>query len=136
MSTSSLDHPSSTESQKAPTPAPHNPFKPETTGTFWGDFREAVKHLNEIQCARNSLLSGIASGAGLGIVRGASATVITGCHWALGTFMVVSVGTWAICRNARMRELRSIQTAVDGAPQRRLKAQTTESGAEDGTPRT
>lgn len=31
-----------------------------------------LQRINEVQCARNSLLSGIASGAGIGVIRGMS----------------------------------------------------------------
>lgn len=31
-----------------------------------------LQKINEVQCARNSLLSGIASGAGIGVIRGMS----------------------------------------------------------------
>lgn len=34
---------------------------------------EDLQRINEIPCARNSLLSGIASGAGVGVIRGLSA---------------------------------------------------------------
>ena len=88
-----------------------NPRRPvyqtETTGTFWGDVREAAKvhllhhlpltvlsvldaisdyhlitrqrqrisfddvsRIGEIPCARTSLLNGIASGVGIGFIRG------------------------------------------------------------------
>lgn len=35
--------------------------------------RQSAKNITEIPCARNSLLSGIASGAGIGVIRGLSA---------------------------------------------------------------
>jgi cytochrome c oxidase assembly protein subunit 20 len=76
--------------------------------SFW----EPLKSVEKIPCARNSLLSGIASGAGIGVIRGISAgqfslrslpISLTGfkwlgafvaSNWAVGTFVVVSIGSW------------------------------------------
>src|SRR3984957_6855538 len=88
--------PSSTSSE----PPPDIKFQPPSSGSFWSEVQlayqvslsspchrliisirvECVKGLWEplnaiekIPCARNSLLSGIASGAGIGVIRGISA---------------------------------------------------------------
>lgn len=108
-----------------------------------------LKHIGEIPCARNSLLAGIASGFGIGVIRGINTSAFFVCffrisfkawrfgymssvpypkdicqlfkahiyphsctmiyranvhdlllepfvaaNWAVGTFLVVSVGTW------------------------------------------
>ncbi|KAH9080584.1 hypothetical protein EDB83DRAFT_996296 [Lactarius deliciosus] len=131
-------------------------FQTETTGNFWSDVREAFKRLSpredlqrigEIPCARNSLLSGIASGVGVGVIRGLS--VRTSCalpflphfpphppgflltrsgartvgpfaasNWAMGTFMLVSLGTWTICQRNIQEERRRVQTIVEQLPTR------------------
>ncbi|KAI0074112.1 hypothetical protein K474DRAFT_1665759 [Panus rudis PR-1116 ss-1] len=105
-------------------------FQTETTGSYWGDFKEAVKRIsisddlqriNEIPCARNSLLSGIASGAGIGVIRGLSSNVYVASNWAVGTFMVVSLGTWTICQRALMEERRRVQQVVEQMPKRFVK---------------
>ncbi|KAH0832079.1 hypothetical protein J3R83DRAFT_12987 [Lanmaoa asiatica] len=59
-------------------------YKTETTGNHWQDVWIAFKRisvvddfqrLGEMPCARNSLLSGIASGAGVGFIRAMSASM-------------------------------------------------------------
>ena len=65
-------------------------------------------------CARNSLLSGIASGAGVGFIRAMGTSMgeviavwytslivhstdpFVASNWAVGTFMVISLGTWYV----------------------------------------
>ncbi len=41
-------------------------------------------------------MSGIASGAGIGVMRGLSAGVLLAGHWAIATFAVVSIGSWYV----------------------------------------
>ena len=93
-----------------------------------------MQRVGEIPCARNSLLSGIASGVGVGVIRGLSVRTslpwstshtttytrrfplyftpftnskrgnptwvgldpLSASHWAVGTFMLVSLGTWSV----------------------------------------
>ena len=69
--------------------------------------------MGEIPCVRSSLLAGIASGVGVGVIRGVSAresvygltlvscklsAVIQGpfvaSNWAMATFLVISTGSW------------------------------------------
>ncbi|KAI0330481.1 hypothetical protein GY45DRAFT_1353928 [Cubamyces sp. BRFM 1775] len=100
----------------------------ETTGSYWGDVKEAVK----IPCARNSLLSGIASGVGIGIIRGMSASVFVASNWAVGTFMLISMGTWTICQRNREAERRRVQQVVEAIPKRFVK---TDEGASSSEPK-
>ncbi|KAH9002541.1 hypothetical protein EDB86DRAFT_3073711 [Lactarius hatsudake] len=102
-------------------------FQTETTGNFWSDVREAFKRLSpredlqrigEIPCARNSLLSGIASGVGVGVIRGLSVRPFAASNWAMGTFMLVSLGTWTICQRNIQEERRRVQTIVEQLPTR------------------
>jgi len=109
-------------------PTPRRPiFQTETTGNYWSDVREAFKRLSpredlerigEIPCARNSLLSGIASGVGIGVVRGLSVGPFAASNWAMGTFMLVSLGTWTICQRNIQEERRRVQTIVEQLPER------------------
>ncbi|KAI9428314.1 hypothetical protein H4582DRAFT_1922959 [Lactarius indigo] len=108
--------------------APRRPiFQTETTGNYWSDVREAFKRLSpredlqrigEIPCARNSLLSGIASGVGVGVIRGLSVHPFAASNWAMGTFMLVSLGTWTICQRNIQEERRRVQTIVEQLPTR------------------
>ncbi|KAI0004557.1 hypothetical protein BJV74DRAFT_762988 [Russula compacta] len=101
--------------------APRRPiYQTETTGNYWVDVREAFKRIGEIPCARNSLLSGIASGVGVGVIRALSVHPFSASHWAVGTFMVVSIGTWTICQRKILEERRRVQTVVEQLPKRVL----------------
>ncbi|KAJ7288040.1 hypothetical protein C8J57DRAFT_1047742, partial [Mycena rebaudengoi] len=51
-------------------------------------------HIGEVPCARNSLLSGIASGVGIGFIRGISAGPMIAGNWGVGTFALVSTVSW------------------------------------------
>ncbi|KAH9179198.1 hypothetical protein EDB89DRAFT_2063317 [Lactarius sanguifluus] len=102
-------------------------FQTETTGNYWSDVREAFKRLSpredlqrigEIPCARNSLLSGIASGVGVGVIRGLSVRPFAASNWAMGTFMLVSLGTWTICQRNIQEERHRVQTIVEQLPTR------------------
>ncbi|KAH9065455.1 hypothetical protein EDB87DRAFT_1595954 [Lactarius vividus] len=102
-------------------------FQTETTGNYWSDVHEAFKRLSpredlqrigEIPCARNSLLSGIASGVGVGVIRGLSVRPFAASNWAMGTFMLVSLGTWTICQRNIQEERRRVQTIVEQLPTR------------------
>ncbi|KAI0056270.1 hypothetical protein BV25DRAFT_1814263 [Artomyces pyxidatus] len=97
-------------------------YQTETTGNFWTDVREAAKRLGEMPCARNSLLSGIASGVGVGVVRGMSVRPLVACNWAVSTFMLVSLGTWTICQKNIIEERRKIQAVVEELPRRMVKS--------------
>ncbi|KAI0789605.1 hypothetical protein C8Q75DRAFT_806772 [Abortiporus biennis] len=126
MSDSDPTTPSSSDS---PSQSRRPIFQAETTGSKWGDLKEAFKRLswddvekiNEIPCARNSLLSGIASGAGIGFIRGMSAGPFVASNWAVGTFMLISLGTWTICQKGRYDERRRIQHVVEQIPKRVAK---------------
>ncbi|EPS97504.1 hypothetical protein FOMPIDRAFT_1128405 [Fomitopsis schrenkii] len=110
------------ENTTSPVPGPKKVlFETDSTGNYWTDVKEAVKKIGEIPCARSSLLSGIASGAGVGVIRGLSAGVFVASNWAVGTFMAVTLGSWAICRRSRDEERRRIQQVVEQLPKRFAK---------------
>ncbi|KAI0036534.1 hypothetical protein K488DRAFT_27377, partial [Vararia minispora EC-137] len=107
-------------------------YQAQTTGSLWGDLKEAVKRLSfddfnrigEIPCARKSFLVGIASGAGIGAVRGISVGPRKAAHWAVGTWMIVSIGTWyvsEICQSNLREERRKIHRVVEELPKRMIK---------------
>ncbi|GJE99847.1 hypothetical protein PsYK624_161210 [Phanerochaete sordida] len=122
-----------TPSTPADNPSSKRPvYQRETTGSWWGDvkaafqkisIRDDLSHINEIQCARSSLLSGIASGAGIGVIRGMSSGAFVASNWAVGTFMLVSLGTWTICRKAMEEERRRVQIMVESLPRKLAEKQ-------------
>ncbi|KAI0770138.1 hypothetical protein C8Q74DRAFT_1273600 [Fomes fomentarius] len=127
--------PSDSETPSSSSPSPPSPskrivYQVETTGSLWGDMQEAFKRISprddvnrisEIPCARNSLLSGIASGVGIGVIRGMSTSVFVASNWAVGTFMLISLGTWTICQRNRTEERRRVQQVVEAIPKRFVK---------------
>ncbi|VDC00732.1 unnamed protein product [Peniophora sp. CBMAI 1063] len=110
-----------------PVQRPRPSYAVETTGSTIGDLQEATKrlsvndfqHIGEIPCARNSLLAGIASGAGMGVIRGMTAGVFVASNWAVGCFMLVSLGSWHICQRKIENEKRKMQTIIESMPARR-----------------
>ncbi|KAH9889924.1 hypothetical protein C8Q73DRAFT_706002 [Cubamyces lactineus] len=143
MSSDSPDTTTIPSSSKPPNDATKAPkrivYHVETTGSYWGDVKEAIKrisvrddlsHINEIPCARNSLLSGIASGVGIGVIRGMSASVFVASNWAVGTFMLISMGTWTICQRNREEERRRVQQVVEAIPKRFVKTDESASSSE------
>ncbi|EIN10492.1 hypothetical protein PUNSTDRAFT_84587 [Punctularia strigosozonata HHB-11173 SS5] len=104
-----------------PKPSRGPVYQVETTGSYWGDLIAAAKSMGQWPCTRNSLLSGIASGVGVGAIRAMSASILTSCNWAVGTFMLVSLGTWQVCQSARIEEHRRVQQVVEELPKRFAK---------------
>jgi len=117
------------------TPKSTAPKKPvyvgniETSGDTWTDVREATKRLSfsdfsrisEMPCVRSSLLTGIASGIGVGIIRGVSARPFVASNWAMSTFLVISTGSWVLCQKAKSDEFTRIRRVMDSMPARTLK---------------
>jgi len=117
------------------TPKSTAPKKPvyagnvETSGDTWTDVREATKRLSfsdfsrisEMPCVRSSLLTGIASGVGVGIIRGVSARPFVASNWAMSTFLVISTGSWMLCQKAKRDEFTRIHRVMDSIPARTLK---------------
>ncbi|KAF8551683.1 hypothetical protein OG21DRAFT_1478027 [Imleria badia] len=107
-------------------------YKTETTGDYWQDVWIAFKRLGEMPCARNSLLSGIASGAGVGFIRAMSASPFVASNWAVGTFMLISLGTWTVCRKNVETERRRLSRVVEEMPKRFIKQKETKDGISEG----
>ncbi|KAF9643281.1 hypothetical protein BDM02DRAFT_3104620 [Thelephora ganbajun] len=101
----------------------------ETSGDTWTDIHEATKRLSfsdfsrigEMPCVRSSLLTGIASGVGVGVIRGVSARPFVASNWAVYTFLVISTGSWILCQKAKRDEFARIHRVMDSLPARTLK---------------
>ncbi|KAF8518909.1 hypothetical protein JB92DRAFT_2901168 [Gautieria morchelliformis] len=118
------------ESARSPPKSPTNSTNQELTGDLAKDVKLAVKRINlaedfsnigQMPCARTSLLSGIASGVGIGFMRGINARPWVAFNWAMGSFVFVTIGTWEICRRRMRSEHQRIQVLVDSLPRVRLK---------------
>ncbi|EEB97632.1 hypothetical protein MPER_03015, partial [Moniliophthora perniciosa FA553] len=75
-----------------------------------------MRHLGQVPCARNSLLTGLASGAGMAFIRGMSVG-----HWFAATFVVVSMGSWHLCQRQIADERQKVQQIIESSPKRVLK---------------
>ncbi|KAJ7812900.1 hypothetical protein B0H13DRAFT_2143573 [Mycena leptocephala] len=70
---------------------------PPSTGNLVTDSFRSALHIGEVPCARNGLLHGIASGVGVGFIRGMSATPFVAANWAFGTFLAIAVSSTVMC---------------------------------------
>ncbi|RSH93287.1 hypothetical protein EHS25_007641 [Saitozyma podzolica] len=95
------------------------------------DVARDLENIGQIPCARNSLLYGIAGGAGVGAVRFISSRSeqallerrprvvlrawLTGqgaklaSNWAVGAFVGIAIVQWQLCNNARAKELQQMR---------------------------
>ncbi|KAJ7069612.1 hypothetical protein C8F01DRAFT_1113365 [Mycena amicta] len=95
---------------------------PPSTGNLITDSFRSAFHIGEVPCARNSLLSGIASGVGIGFIRGMSVNAIVAGNWAIGTFALVSSVSWLMCVKKIENEQQVMRQAIQALPkQLRLK---------------
>ncbi|KDR82494.1 hypothetical protein GALMADRAFT_112175 [Galerina marginata CBS 339.88] len=94
---------------------------PSPTGNLLQDSLESAKHVSDLPCARNALLAGIASGTGMGVIRGMTAGPMMAGHWAIGTFVLISLGSWHICQKQYTDERRKITQVIESMPKRTLK---------------
>ncbi|KAF8746525.1 hypothetical protein RHS02_00844, partial [Rhizoctonia solani] len=102
-----------------------------TPGTGTSRTLEALKRIDPVQdfkripsmpCARESLLYGIGTGAGIGGIRFISSrSILTSCHWAVGAFVLVSSFSWYTCRSALSKEQRVMRTIAERYPERNAK---------------
>ncbi|KAG6833453.1 hypothetical protein H0H87_006819 [Tephrocybe sp. NHM501043] len=69
---------------------------PPPTGNWFVDAYQSVAHIGDMPCARNSLLSGIGGGFGIGVVRGLSASAFVAGNWACAAFIVISLGSLCV----------------------------------------
>jgi len=66
-------------------------------------------------------MSGIATGAGMGVIRSLAAGPWVACNWAVGSFMLVGVGTWQLCQYRMKEERRKVERIMEALPRRTLK---------------
>ncbi|CAE6493271.1 unnamed protein product [Rhizoctonia solani] len=83
---------------------------------------EDFKRIPSMPCARESLLYGIGTGAGIGGIRFmGSRSILTSCHWAVGTFILVSSFSWYTCRSTLAKEQRVMRVIAERYPERNAK---------------
>ncbi|EAU85770.2 hypothetical protein CC1G_04987 [Coprinopsis cinerea okayama7 len=108
--------------QQQPSAIPPPPSRlPPPTGNLVYDSFQSARHVTELPCARNSLLYGIAGGVGIGVVRGLSAPPMVAGHWAVGTFALISLGSWHLCQKQFRDERRRIEQIIESMPPRKVK---------------
>ncbi|KAF7298839.1 hypothetical protein MIND_00831600 [Mycena indigotica] len=101
---------------ESPENIPPPQLGPASTGNLITDSFRSAFHIGEVPCARNSLLSGIASGVGIGIIRGISVNPVVAGNWAMGTFALVSTVSWMMCVNKIENEQQVTRKAIQGLP--------------------
>ncbi|OCF41376.1 hypothetical protein I317_04767 [Kwoniella heveanensis CBS 569] len=98
--------------------------------------KEDFENIGKIPCARNSLLYGIAGGAGIGAVRFlGSRRPWVAANWAVGSFIAIAAFQWETCNRARRKELQQMRVIQERYPHRhisKLKKRGDESYGEDG----
>ncbi|KAF7314510.1 hypothetical protein MKEN_00924000 [Mycena kentingensis (nom. inval.)] len=105
-----------------PTDIPLPTLGPASTGNLITDSFRSAFNIAEVPCARSSLLSGIASGVGIGFVRGMSASAFVAGNWAFGTFAVISTASWLMCTGKLERQHQLTRQTIEALPkQLRLK---------------
>jgi len=57
----------------------------------------------------------------VGVIRALSASPWIACNWAVGSFMLVSVGSWNICKYQLKEERRKVERIMEVLPKRTLK---------------
>ncbi|TFL01358.1 hypothetical protein BDV98DRAFT_604661 [Pterulicium gracile] len=116
--------PSSTPSSPSPDQAVPPPiYQHATTGSFAKDVYLSVTNVHKIPCGRSSLLAGIASGFGIGVIRGLSTNVMVAANWGVGSFAIVSLGSWHFCQGKLAEERKRVEKIVEQMPQRMIKKQ-------------
>ncbi|WVW82091.1 hypothetical protein I302_104096 [Kwoniella bestiolae CBS 10118] len=108
------------------------PIRPDETltGDTAADLKKALarirpledfENIGKIPCARNSLLYGIAGGAGLGAVRFlGSRKPWVAANWAVGSFILISGFQWEMCNRARRKELAQMRAITERYPHRHI----------------
>ncbi|KAH6912606.1 hypothetical protein BKA70DRAFT_1422180 [Coprinopsis sp. MPI-PUGE-AT-0042] len=110
---------SSSEEPTTITPPPSK--VPPPTGNIVVDSLQTARHITEVPCARNSLLYGISGGVGIGFVRALSAAPMVAGHWAVGTFALVSLGSWHLCQKQFQDERKRVEQIIESMPSRKVK---------------
>ncbi|TEB39801.1 hypothetical protein FA13DRAFT_27639 [Coprinellus micaceus] len=95
---------------------------PAATGNPVIDSLNSARHITEVPCARNSLLYGIAGGLGIGVIRGLSANPMVAGNWAVGTFALISLGSWHICQAQMAQERKKVEQIIESMPRRKASS--------------
>ncbi|KAF9452936.1 hypothetical protein P691DRAFT_720744 [Macrolepiota fuliginosa MF-IS2] len=106
---------------------------PPATGNLAYDSFQSALHVTAIPCARESLLAGIAAGAGIGFIRGFSLPPIKAGNWAVATFAITSIVSWQICQSRIQREREQVAAVLDQTPRRRAVAKENENSSSPST---
>ncbi|KAK0557564.1 hypothetical protein OC846_000352 [Tilletia horrida] len=77
------------------------------------------KNLGKMPCARSSLLTGMATAAGvIGISAIAGRGLRRALNWGVGSFCAVSLVSWEMCRSSRRSEQARMKVIIDNFPNR------------------
>ncbi|RIA91987.1 hypothetical protein C1645_692168, partial [Glomus cerebriforme] len=72
------------------------------------------KNIGKIPCARKSFLYGIGGGATTGALRFLQkGNVLSASNWAVGSFSIISIGTWEYCRYKRQLQNEKFKIVVE-----------------------
>ncbi|RGB25242.1 hypothetical protein C1646_772013 [Rhizophagus diaphanus] len=71
------------------------------------------KNIGKIPCARKSFLYGIGGGTTIGALRFLQkGSVLSASNWAVGSFCMISIGTWEYCRYKRQLQNEKLKIVV------------------------
>ncbi|KAJ7236743.1 hypothetical protein B0H12DRAFT_1140012 [Mycena haematopus] len=105
-----------------PAKIPPPKLGPPSTGNLIADSFRSAFHIGQVPCARNSLLAGIASGVGIGFIRGMSAPPVVAGSWAMFTWALVSGTSFHFCTKKLEDQQKLTRIAIEKLPkQLRLK---------------
>ncbi|CAB4379102.1 hypothetical protein RhiirA1_462521 [Rhizophagus irregularis] len=72
------------------------------------------KNIGKIPCARKSFLYGIGGGTTIGALRFLQkGSVLSASNWAVGSFCMISIGTWEYCRIKRQLQNDKLKIVVE-----------------------
>jgi len=123
---------SSASSSPSQIPPPPSPLPP-VTGNWFTDIYNSATNVTSVPCARSSLLGGIASGLGIGVVRGLSTGALVAGHWAMATFVVVSLGSFQFCQRQMEKERQKVTRIIENMPRRVVKSEAEETSTPELT---
>ncbi|KAJ6508427.1 hypothetical protein C8R45DRAFT_967400 [Mycena sanguinolenta] len=105
-----------------PAKIPAPPLGPPSTGNLVTDSFRSAFNIGQVPCARNSLLAGIASGVGIGFIRGMSAHPVVAGSWGMFTWAIVSATSFHFCTKKMEDQQKLTRIAIEKLPkQLRLK---------------
>ncbi|CAH3167599.1 unnamed protein product [Porites lobata] len=72
------------------------------------------KFIQKTPCVRESLMYGILGGSVVGVgyfIK--SMHVLKSCRYAVGSFTLISFGSWEVCRYIKYKEIEAVKESVD-----------------------